>query len=278
MYKVSNSKLLYIVLFFSASIAVKAQNNHFIDHIQLVNIGGEYNSKENVLNFNGENVFYFEFTNITEEFVIKIFPSQKYSSNEFSLNSTADYEVIDSLFYIDNKYYQTTIKFKKIIDNPQLSLKLSIKVTNEKIVTTEVKLFPIAVMDCGFVKIPEDMFIGEENFLEIYSNLPENFVFTNSWNEDYSMHSRLITYKGKPALNIVATQIGVLQMPVFLKLKRPMLDSLGNLKYLYGPFDFNINVKNSRLAYLNSDIKDVFVDEKNRSEGVEIQIDRKSVV
>lgn len=38
---------------------------------------------------------------------------------------------------------------------------------------TEVKLFPVAVMDYGFVQKPEDMFIGEENFIEIATNLPK---------------------------------------------------------------------------------------------------------
>ena len=38
---------------------------------------------------------------------------------------------------------------------------------------TEVKLFPRGCYGLWFVQKPEDMFIGEENFIEIATNLPK---------------------------------------------------------------------------------------------------------
>lgn len=64
------------------------------------------------------------------------------------------------------------------------------------------------------------------------------------------------------AININATKTGQMQVPVFLKLKRPVRDSLGKFSYEIGPLNVEFNVKAGRLAFLNTDIKDISVDEK----------------
>lgn len=51
-------------------------------------------------------------------------------------------------------------------------------------------------------KKPEDMFIGEENFIEIATNLPKNIVLQANWDTDYPLHTRIVNHKGNVAINI----------------------------------------------------------------------------
>ncbi len=268
-------KLLIIILFFVSFKTFFAQNRDLlIEHTELLNNTGVFSSKTDIHIINGEKKLLFEFSDITEEYIVKVFPSKKFIDLKFDFFSTSDYEVIDSVLFIENQYYQTKIKFKKIIDNPELSIKIKVTGKDDRIIITEIKLFPVAVMNFGFVKKPDDMFVGEENFLNITTNLANNIIVNPNWNTDYSLHTRIVNnIKGGISININATQTGQIQMPIFLKLKRPIRDSLGNISYDLGPIILDFNVKSSRLAFLNTDIKDVSVDEKNRYEGIEIQID-----
>ena len=267
-------KLVFVVVMSLVVNCLYSQNRDLlIEHVELLNTTGFFTSKKDTKLVNGEKQLIFEFTDVTEEYIVRVFPAKKFSDLRFDFFSTSDYEVIDSVFFIDEKFYQTKIKFKKIIDNPQLSLKVKAITKDDKIMITEIKLFPVAVMNYSFVKKPDDMFVGEENFINIATNLPSNVILQTNWNTDYPLHTRIINNKGNIAVNINATKTGQMQVPVFLKLKRPVRDSLGNFNYNLGPLNVDFNVKSSRLAFLNTDIKDVSIDEKNRYEGVEIQID-----
>lgn len=263
---------LFLSTFFIYYI-VLSQNSNYYSKVELSNLGGAYNSVNNTVKVDGENIFYFYFTSPNEEFLLKIFPSVKYLNSEFTILPSSDYEITDSVYFIENRY-ETKIKFKKILDNPKLSIKYGIKDAENKTLIHEIKLMPVAVMDCGFVKIPDEIFTGEEISLEVYSSLLENIKTNPSWNLESPVNYRILTSKsGDILVNLVSTQAGQYSVPIFFDLKKPIKDSIGNLQYTYGPLKLDLNVKSSRLAYLSTDIKEISIDEKNRSEGVEFQID-----
>lgn len=266
---------LLISIFLCTCFFSKAQSYDalFINEIELLNSTEKFSSRINNVEVDGEKQFYFEFSNPTEEFILKVYPSKYYYYNEFSIVQSSDYEIIDSVLYIDNSFYQTKIRFKKIIDNPQLSIKFNVETVTGIKAIAQVKIFPIAKMDCGFVKLPEDMFVGEESFLNLSVNIPENIVLTNSWNESSSLHYRIVNNKGNIAANVNATKTGRVVSQVYLKLKRPIMDTLNNIYYEYGPLEINLDIKNSRISFLNADVKEVSIDDNSRMEGVEIQLD-----
>lgn len=268
--------LIGIILSYCCVINSQNKDGLYVDKIELMNTDGFYSSNKDIIYVNGEKKFYFEFSSSVEEFIVKIYPSYQYKRFDFSILTSSDYEILDSTLFIDDMYYQAKIRFKKILDNPDLSLKLAINTNGVKLLNTQVHLLPIAKMDCGFVKLPEDMFVGEETFLNLDVNIPDNILLTNSWNESYSLHSRIVKNKGKIAISVNATKVGNISMPVYLKLKRPIRDSLNNLHYEYGPFIVNVDIKNSRLAFLNTDLKEISIDESKRFEGIEIQLDNTS--
>lgn len=267
-------KITLILVICCYIFSVQAQSKDtYINKVELFRTSGSYSSRSDYIVIEGEKYFCFGFSSPVEEFIIKIYPSKYYEYKEFSVLSSTDYEILDSILFIENSYYQTKVRFNKIIDNPQLSLKLNISTTNGINVISQIKFFPVAEMDGGFVKLPEEMFVGEENFFDLNINIPDNVILTNSWDETYSLNTRIVKNKGHISININATQTGKFSVPVFLKLKRPIRDSLNNLKYEYGPFIINLEVKKSRLSFLNSDVKEISIEENSRYEGVEIQID-----
>jgi hypothetical protein len=245
----------------------------YIEKLDLISTSKNYSSENDYFNIDNERYFCFEFSNPVEEFIIRIYPYSDTVNSKITLLTSVDYDILDTVLFIDNLYYQTKIKFNKILDNPELSIKIGIAAENKDPIVSQIKLFSIAKMDGGFVKLPEEMFVGEESTFDLSLNIPDNVILTNSWNERYPLHTRIGKNKSNIAISVNATQTGKFIVPVFLSLKRPIRDTLGNLQYQYGPFMINLEVKSSRLAFLNSDIKEISVDENIRYNGIEIQID-----
>ncbi len=251
-----------------------AQNRiNLVEKTELINTEKSFNSKDNIIEHEGEKQLYFEFRAIEEEFVLRLYPARRYKNYSFNIVGTSDYEIIDSVFFINDEYYQTKIVFKRIVDNPRLSLKISAQSEDGKIFISEVPLFPIAVMECDFVSIPDDTFIGEESILEIFTNLPQNIEISSRWSSSGNFNYRILRRRNEILVNLIITKTGREEMDLFLNLKRPIRDENGKLKYKYGPLKINLNVKGSRLAFLNSSEKEVVFDQESREQGIEVQLD-----
>jgi hypothetical protein len=266
---------IFIIIFLLISgLNTFAQNRiKLIEKTELINTEKSFNCKEHYIEHEGEKQLYFEFSAFEEEFVLRLYPSGRYKNYKFNIVSTTDYEIIDSVFFIDEEYYQTKIIFKRIIDNPRLSIKISALAEDGKVYINEIPLFPVAVMECDFVSIPEDIFIGEESLLEIFTNLPQNIVVSSKWNSTGNFNYRVLRRRNNLLVNLIVTKTGREEMDLYLKLKRPIFDKAGELQYKYVPLNINLNVKGSRLAFINSSEKEIVFDLETREQGVEIQVD-----
>lgn len=266
------SILTVLVLGFCNDI-VAQQRSEYVDKIELISLTNSYNTKENIIVEDGESHLYFEFTKPEEEFIVKIYPSRRFKDHAFSISTTSDYEVIDSIFLINEDYYQTKVRFRRILDNPRLSLKVHAKREDGRTFIFEQPLFPIAIMEVDFVSIPDDTFVGEETTVHLFSNLPENVKLSSRWHTSGNINYRVIQRRNELSVVLIATRTGRQSSEILLELKRPIRNEEGKLTSMYGPLPISLNVKGSRLAFLNMEQKEIIYDEKNREQGVEVQID-----
>ena len=269
--------LLIFIVLLSANIKSQSISEYF-KNAELINQNSVFCLENNTITEGGEKYLSFEFTAVEEEFLLRFFPSRKYRNYNYNISSTSDYQIIDSIFFINNEYYQTKIVFKRILDNPRLSLKVSISKENEKTIITELPLYPIAVMHADFVSVSEETFVGEESVYEIFTNLSQNVIVSSKWLSSGNINYRILMRKNELIVNFIPTRIGRENFEVYLDLKRPIRDEDGKLMHKYGPLSVNLNVKGSRLAFLNTNQKEIVYDETNRETGIEIELDYNSQI
>lgn len=268
--------LLVVGFFFDLMFlkeSVAQQRSEYVNKIELISLTGSYNTKDNIIKHKEEKHLYFDFSNSEEEFIVKIYPSRRFRDYDFRISTTSDYEVVDSIFYINEEYYQTKIIFKRIIDNPRLSLKVHAVREDGRTFIFEQPLFPIAVMDCDFASVPDDTFVGEETVLNIFTNLPDNIVLSDKWQSYENINYRILSRRNEINACLVATRTGRQDADIYIDLKRPIRNDEDELTYKYGPLSVSLNVKGTRLAFLNTDRQEIVYSKENREKGVEIQID-----
>ncbi|MDA3911702.1 MAG: hypothetical protein PF448_10135 [Bacteroidales bacterium] len=268
------TKLFFALLISTLSLTVFAQpRDMMIKSIELSNTENSFNTVDNLITENGEDFLAFEFSQPEEEFLIQIHPGKDFKQYHFDIKTNSDYEVIDSVYLIEGDYYQSKIRFKRILDNPRLSLKIYAIREDGRTFIIEQALFPIAKMDCDFESNPAESFVGEDTEIKIFSNLPENIKTSNKWLASGNFNYRISKYSHTTQVHLIPTKTGNQNLNLFLDLKRPIRDTAGNLSYRYGPMPIGFNVKSSRLAFLNTIEKSIVYQEKLREEGIEIQLE-----
>jgi len=256
------------------SLSVLAQpRDMMIKRIELSNTEKSFNTQTDKIKENGEDFLLIEFSQPTEEFLIKIYPGDAFKQYKFNISTNSDYEITDSVYKIEDKYYQTKIRFKRILDNPRLSLKIFAVREDGRTFIIEQAIFPIADMQCDFESRPEESYVGEETVIKLFSNLTENIKTNNQWQSSENIKYRISKNSNSTQAHFITTKTGTQKLDLFLKLKRPIRDTAGNLSYYYGPMPIRFNVKASRLSFLNMLEKNIVFQEKLRKEGIEIQME-----
>lgn len=268
-------KIPFAILLISlTSLYLNAQpRDLMIKYVELSNTEMSFNTEDDLIIENGEDFLALEFRKPEEEFLIQIHPEDNFKHYHFDIKTNPDYEVIDSVYLIEDNYYQTKIRFKRILENPRLSLKIYAIREDGRTFIIEQGVFPIAKMECDFESNPSESFVGEETEIKIFSNLRENIKSDNKWLTSGSFNYRISRNSNSTQLHLIPTKTGTQSFNLFLELKRPIRDTAGNLSYQYGPMPINLNVKSSRLAYLTTTNKSIVYQEKSRKEGVEIQME-----
>ena len=113
---------------------------------------------------------------------------------------------------------------------------------------------------------------GEEKRFEITSNYPENIVVSNRWKKTEQYDYRITRKNGKVFLNVLPNRLGTVPIHIPIRLKKPFLNTLGKLSYSLPPIDYNLKVKKARLIFLKSNVSSTTLNEQNRNQGMEIEI------
>ncbi|TAE00944.1 MAG: hypothetical protein EAZ97_04420 [Bacteroidetes bacterium] len=207
-----------------------------------------------------------------EEEIVEIRIFTRFSNiQKISLQPSADYEILDSLIFLEEEYFKTRIKFKNLTKSQFLTFIFKIK-TSEYEFLREIPLFPYAKTEIGFQTPPEELFIGEEKTFDLISNLSNNIRTQEMWVTSEKMDYKITKNNGKLKLHVIPNVTGNIDLNLKISIFKPFLDERKRPIYDFTELKHTFKVKSSRLAFLNVEPNEVILDDK-ANQGIEIQLD-----
>ncbi|MBT30133.1 MAG: hypothetical protein CMO01_10780 [Thalassobius sp.] len=213
--------------------------------------------------------FYYEDENEIAEVYLKLNP--QIADSVISIETTADFELLDSLRKEDELVYRMKVSFKRLSESSFSRFSFLIGASKKE--RQIVRLFPYAEISASLNLQERDLYVGEEKTYELYTDLPENIKLQPSWESDGNIKYRLTRRSNQIMLHLLPEKTGNHTFQYNIKLNRPYFDSNGKLRYEYPLDTLQFEIKESRLAFLNIDQEEIILETNQRLKSQEIQID-----
>lgn len=197
--------------------------------------------------------------------------SDYFKGKVLSLDHSGDWDLLDSLTWIDEQYFRLRIRFRSLsrTDLPSLVFNVQDRDRQRKVM---LPLFPYTTTRATFYAGEEDLFIGEEKRYEIVTGQLSNLRLYGEWQRGPDFDYRLHEQDGVGYISVIPHFIGTRDLSIVFETVRPFLDERGQFRNRLEPVVRTLNVKESRLRFLRIDPREV-IRERDNIEGVEVQID-----
>lgn len=228
--------------------------------------------KNNIISIKGEKKLAFEYMSNTSNLEVRLYPNKTSGLSEIiSLEPSLDFEVIDSIQFIDGAYYRLKIRLLDIANSDFISLLFKLRENEEESIMTALPLFPYTTTSAMINIDDNELFIGEEKTFEILTNRPQNILINPQWFSTKSYDYRVYRSEDKIMLSVLPSVTGEIELSLSLALKQPIIQN-NELTYSTELKPINFLVKGSRLSFLKFDVRDITW-ERSNSQGYEVQID-----
>lgn len=266
-------KILLCLLIFPVFVNGFSQSELIFDDISLKMDTSVFSLKNNTLNYNSKEYLSFEYRNPDEVCEVNLFLKEFADSMNFELMNSGDYQLIDSLHYVNQRQYRFKIQFKNLTksDFLKFSFRFYDQGNQERIIDQD--LFPFTNTKVRFYPGTDELYIGEEKIFELVTNNLENIEDIIDWKSSGGLDYRLSTRFNQLRLHIMPNRLGRQNLELYLRTKKPFLTAAGEISYELDPILTNFQVKQSRLRFLNSDENEITMDEEINKSGTEIQLD-----
>ena len=252
---------------------VQAQIGLPFEHVEIAIDTNRYNLRDHGVMFRGERHLAFQYTQDEQVAEIALYPTDArfFETHKLRIVPSADFDVLDSLTYIEPGYFRFRLRFKSISksDFHRLNFEISGRTGNEN---KSVALLPYFDTKATIERGEEDLYIGEEKRFEIATNNLANLILDESWQRTDHFEYRLFERNGVGYLALIPLSLGAKELNITLTTRRPFVNREGRVVYSLPENNMGFLVKGSRLAFLRTDQKRVIMSRENR-EGSEIQID-----
>lgn len=172
------------------------------------------------------------------------------------LSESPDYDIIDDLEFIDQRFYSFRVRFKNLAETEFLRLRIEI-VENGRLRNTEIPLFPHTDTELAFYPGSEDLYLGEARKFELVTNHIDNLVLDGIWRETPNYDYRLVRNENKAYLFLEPKNLGAHDFELSVRTKRPALNADLEVSYELPPIVQGFNVKNSRHIFLRLEPREV---------------------
>lgn len=267
-----------IVIFFAFIPFVWSQNKgenklyQTFSDIHLLIDTNTFTSKKNTFIVRQEPHLAFAFSNdnsMVELRFIPVNPSANQAAN-WSLLPSEEFQIVDSLRWINKSYFRAKIQFKSLTKSDFTSLIVQ-EITSLETAYHEIKLFPFTETKAVIYNDQDELYIGEEKRFELVTNQVANLQLNGEWQKQGDFEFRLLERNGIAFLILVPLSLGNKTFTLQLETKKPFLSG-EKISYQLPKIQLNFAVKGSRLSFLKMDKREI-VKEGNYQEGIEIQID-----
>jgi len=232
-----------------------------------------YRFSELLPHFKDASLFPFHYRHENEVVVIDLIPHPGLELELMAVDATPDISVLWFEEQQPENLFRIYLRFERITKGNFFSLELKVKPTAEEIQTYRLELQPVAPMFIDILNFSEEIFVGEEAIFELNTHMPDNVVARPGWIQKDGFQYRITRDAGKVFLHLTAFNTGKQGFEFEIGLFKPMIDSLGKFDYRYEIKTPLVNVRESRLAFLGVEPREIIMDENSRLKGVEIQID-----
>jgi hypothetical protein len=263
-------KKAFIVIFSFLSTQLFSQNC-FKDVVLLIDTL-KFTQQKNSINFKGDKYLAFEYFVDNPPCEVRLYPYSMENIQKITLAPSGDFELIDSVFRSQD-YFRFKVRFGNLNQTQFANFNFTIFQIPLKETTCEIRLFPYFNTQVNFNPKDDELYIGEERTFELISNNPENIrvnpIPTSGRDIDY--RTELV---GKQLrLHLLPNKLGEVELQLELSTYNPYLDEKDRIRFQLPTIRRKFRVKGSRLAFLNTDIREITLDEQTQKEGIEIQLE-----
>jgi len=260
-------KLIIALLFLSFNLSAQ---NCFKDIVLLIDTL-KFTQQKNSINFKGDKYLAFEYFVDNPSCEVRLYPYSMENIQKITLAPSGDFELIDSVFRSQD-YFRFKVRFANLNQTQFTNFNFTIFQIPLKETTCEVRLLPYFNTQVSFNPKDDELYVGEERTFELISNNPENIrinpIPTSGKDIDY--RTELV---GKQLrLHLLPNKLGEAELQLELSTYNPYIEK-DKIHYQLPVIKRKFRVKGSRLAFLNTDIREITLDEQTQKEGIEIQLE-----
>jgi hypothetical protein len=260
-------KLIIALLFLSFNLSAQ---NCFKDIVLLIDTL-KFTQQKNSINFKGDKYLAFEYFVDNPSCEVRLYPYSMENIQKITLAPSGDFELIDSVFRSQD-HFRFKVRFGNLNRTQFTNFNFTIFQIPLKETTCEVRLLPYFNTQVSFNPKDDELYVGEERTFELISNNPENIrvnpIPTSGRDIDY--RTELV---GKQLrLHLLPNKLGEAELQLELSTYNPYIEK-DKIHYQLPVIKRKFRVKGSRLAFLNTDIREITLDEQTQKEGIEIQLE-----
>lgn len=262
---------LFLGIIFLIVSHLQAQPSCFKEVVLLIDTL-KFTQQKNTITFRGDKYLAFEYFVDNPPCEIRLYPQSMENIQKIALAPSGDFEVIDSVFRSQD-HFRFKVRFNNLNQTQFANFNFTIFQIPLKETTCELRLFPYFNTHVALNPKDDELYIGEERVFELISNNPENIrvnpIPTSGKDIDYRTE-----YVGKQLrLYLLPNKLGDVELNLELSTYNPYIDEKDKIRFQLPIIKRKFRVKGSRLAFLNTDIREITLEENTQKEGVEVQLD-----
>lgn len=225
----------------------------------------EYFYSRDGLSYNDELHLFFRISSESPVAEIRVYPLiEKTPLDALTLLPSADFQLLDSLVFVNNDHYRARIRFNDLTGSPYTSLIFSYFDHEGQSVNHEIPLYPYFVTRLYPYEEVVELFVGEEKIIDIAGDHLFNLYIDGHWQHAGLFEYRMERLGRNLRVFVRANVTGRHTLNIPLQTIRPFVDIDGSLSFYPEPLELNFNVKPSRLQFINTDKEFIYFDADRR--------------
>ena len=233
----------------------------------------KYYQSENTVHYLNEKFIFFKVSSNEEICEITFVPENGGHLKQMILMPSHDYKILDTFMLIKNEYFRGKIKFTDLASMRFSRLVVQVRDINDRESVEEFKLFPYFETSLFSPTEDQELYVNEDKLLDLSAINAANIrIDDRDWVSTSHVDYRITQSAGGLKLNIHPRVVGDEVFKIKLKTIKPYLNELNALTYDLPAITVKIQVKPSRINYLNLEYTDFFLD-PSFNKNNEVQVD-----
>lgn len=222
----------------------------------------------------GEPHMPFEYTIEQPIVELRLYPSGIFPIDSIYLLPSADFTVVDSMRWVTQSNFRFKARFQSITNRNFLAFNFEVhsKYLPEPLVY-EFKMLPFTNTYVQFRRLPNALYVGEEQSIEIETNNLNNLIIPKTWTQNQEINYRVLRNNNRLSARVQANDVGLQNLAIQLKVKKPYRQESGAFSYQLPTLQHDFVVKPAKLRFLRSNQREVTLTESAKRQGLEIELD-----